>query len=333
MKTNPSAGWWFLALAFCTLVRAAEPVPRSFAVVALPNPRAVAVDPAGNLYVGDVATPKVYRITPAGQVTVLGAGGPVIADPIGLAVGRDGTVYVSDADANTIYQILPDDRVVSWAKPSPVPADTALSAPTSIVLDGAGNALVTNNSGNAVLTLSPTGAATVLAGKRGEAGSAEGPGAAARFGRPRGIAIDAQGNLYVADEQNSNIRRITPMGAVTTLAGTAGTAGSTDGSGTTARFGAPRAVAADIAGNVYVADTDNHVIRKINPAGMVTTLAGRAGERGKADGRADAARFSEPRSIAVDAAGTIYVADTGNGTIRQITPDGVVSTIAGATKP
>lgn len=329
MKTILAVSLFILASA----ASAAEPVPRSFAVVPLPNPRAVAVDPAGNLYVGDVATPKVYRITSAGQVATLGAGGPVIADPIGLAVGRDGTVYVSDADANTIYRILPNDSVVLWMKPSPTPTDTSLSAPTSIVLDAAGNAFVANNSGHAILRLTPTGTASVLAGKRGEAGSADGAGATARFGRPRGIAIDGQGNFYVADELNSNIRRITPTGAVSTLTGTAGTPGSTDGNGTAARFGAPRALAADGAGNVYVADTDNHTIRKISPTGMVTTLAGRAGERGKADGPAGTARFSEPRGIAVDAAGTIYVADTGNGAIRQITPDGLVTTIAGATKP
>ncbi len=312
---------------------AAETVQRPFAVVPLPNPRAVTVDPAGNLFVGDVATPKVYKITPSGQVTVLGAGGPTIADPIGLAVGRDGTVLVSDADANTVYRILPDGRVDAWVKPSPVPSDTSLSAPVAVALDPEGNAFIANNSGNTILRISPQGTVTVIAGKRGEAGATDGAGAVARFGKPRGIALDGKGILYVADEQLSAIRKVTSAGTVTTLAGVSGAPGSADGIGSAAHFGAPRALAADGAGNVYVADTDNHVIRKVTPAGVVTTLAGRAGERGKADGPAGTARFSEPRSIAVDATGTIYVADTGNGAIRQITPDGLVTTIAGATKP
>jgi streptogramin lyase len=137
----------------------------------------------------------------------------------------------------------------------------------------------------------------------------------------------------VADEGNSNIRKITPAGVVSTLAGAAGQSGSADGTGPVARFAAPRGLAADAAGNVYVADTDNHTIRKITPAGVVTTLAGKPGESGNTDGAGAAARFSEPRSVAVDAAGNVFVADSGNGSLRQITPDGVVSTIVAGTKP
>jgi sugar lactone lactonase YvrE len=312
--------------------RAAEPVARTFAVVPLANPRAVAVDGAGNLYVGDVDASKVFRLTPAGAVMVHGAGGPTITDPVGLALGRDGTVYVSDADANTVYRIAPTGAVSVLARPGAGVTETSLVTPTSVTVDASGNAFVTNNGNNAILKLTPAGAASVVAGHPGSAGGTDGTAAAARFSAPRGIAIDPAGNLYVADEGNSNIRKITPAGVVTTLAGGAG-AGTADGQGTTARFGAPRGLAADAKGNVYVADTDNHTVRKITPAGQVTTLAGRAGEAGKNDGTGAAARFSEPRGIAVDALGTVYVADTGNAAIRQITPDGVVTTIAGPAKP
>jgi sugar lactone lactonase YvrE len=308
----------------------AKSLPRKFAVVTLGNPRAIAVDAAGNLYVGEVDSGTVYKITPAGDVTALSGSGTTIMDPVGVAVGRDGAVYVSDADSNAAFRIAPDGTVTSLGRPGSGPADVGLTTPTSIVADAAGNAYVTNNGNNVILKLTPQGGMSVFAGKAGVDGSEDGTGAAARLASPRGIAIDPAGNLYVADEGNSNIRKITPAGAVTTLAGEARQTGTNDGAGKAAHFAAPRGVAADASGNVYVADTDKHVIRKITPAGVVTTLAGRAGDNGKTDGPAAAARFSEPRGIAVDAAGNVYVADTGNAAVRQITPEGVVTTIAGA---
>ena len=308
----------------------AKSPPRKFAVVALGNPRAIAVDAAGNLYVGEVDSGTVFKITPAGEATALAGSGTQIKDPVGVAVGRDGAVYVSDADSNAAFRITPDGKVTSLGRPGNGPADVGLTTPTSIVADAAGNAYVANNGNNVILKLTAQGAMSVFAGKAGSDGSDDGTGAAARLASPRGIAIDPAGNLYVADEGNSNIRKITPSGVVTTLAGEARQTGGNDGTSKAAHFSAPRGLAVDGAGNVYVADTDNHLIRKITPAGVVTTLAGHAGDNGKADGPGDAARFSEPRGIAVDAAGNVYVADTGNAAVRQITPDGVVTTIAGA---
>jgi sugar lactone lactonase YvrE len=140
-----------------------------------------------------------------------------------------------------------------------------------------------------------------------ETGSADGAGAAARVTAPRGLAIDGKENLFVADESNGNVRKITPEGEVTTLAG--GLAG-------------PRAVAVAKDGPVYVADTDNHCIRKITAAGKMTVLAGKVGESGNADGAGEAARFDSPRGVAVDGAGYVYVADSENGAVREISPGG-----------
>ena len=134
-------------------------------------------------------------------------------------------------------------------------------------------------------------AITTLAGRAGSAGSADGTGSAARFYYPRGVAVDSAGNVYVADTGNHTIRKVTPAGVVTTLAGLAGSSGSADGTGSAARFNYPPGVAVDSAGNVYVADTGNHTIRKVTPAGVVTTLAGLAGSSGSADGTGSAARF------------------------------------------
>jgi streptogramin lyase len=159
---------------------------------------------------------------------------------------------------------------------------------------------------------------------------ADGIGTAARFCAPQGVAIDNAGNVYVADYDNSTVRKITPAGVVSTLAGLAASFGSADGTGSAARFSGPTGIATDSAGDVYVADTGNCTIRKITPAGTVSTFAGTAGAIGSADGTGSAARFDIPIGIATDSAGNVYVADQGNSTIRKITPNGMVSTLAGA---
>jgi hypothetical protein len=164
---------------------------------------------------------------------------------------------------------------------------------------------------------------TTLAGLAGNSGSTDGIGSAARFGAgiggPTGVAVDSAGNVYVADTENHTIRKVTPLGAVTTLAGLAGSFGTADGTGSAARFRAPLGVAVDRANNVYVADTFNHTIRKMTAAGVVTTLAGLpAFFDGSADGTGSAARFSNPQGVAVDSVGNIYVADS--STIRKGSP-------------
>ncbi len=171
---------------------------------------------------------------------------------------------------------------------------------------------------------------TTLAGLAGATGGTDGAGSAARFTSPYGVAVDVAGTIYVADSFEHTIRKITPAGVVTTLAGLARTSGSTDGTGSAARFNGPRGVAVDAAGTLYVADANNSTIRKITPAGVVSTLAGLAGSSGSTDGTGSAARFTTPEGVAVNAAGLVYVADSFRNTIRAITPAGVVSTLAGS---
>ncbi|KQQ96453.1 NHL repeat-containing protein [Massilia sp. Leaf139] len=165
----------------------------------------------------------------------------------------------------------------------------------------------------------------------GEDGVVDGPQAQSRFSDPFGVAVDAHGVVYVADGGDSNrIRRIGRDGAVSTFAG--GREGFADGAGAAAAFHTPSALAVDRFGNLYVADTGNHAIRKITPQGGVSTLAG-DGQPGYADGQGRAARFNAPVGVAVDARGNVYVADTYNDRIRRIAPDGSVSTVAGGARP
>src|SRR5207249_813632 len=161
------------------------------------------------------------------------------------------------------------------------------------------------------------------AGLAGRVGRVNGIGSAARFNSPSGVAVDNAGNVYVADFLNDAIRKVTSSGVVTTLAG--GNHGSADGTGSTAQFRFPTGVAVDTNGNAYVADTGNATIRKVTPAGVVTTLAGLAGaDPGSADGMGSAARFDVPYDVAVDNAGNVYATDNGNHNIRKVTPAGEV---------
>lgn len=177
--------------------------------------------------------------------------------------------------------------------------------------------------------LSPRWVST-LAGSAGLSGTTDGTGSAARFYSPGGVTADTNGNVYVADTYNHAIRKITSAGKVTTFAGVLGFSGTNDATGTYAQFNYPFSVATDTNGNVYVADTYNYTIRKITSAGVVTTLAGSAGDRGSADGTGSVARFYLPYGVAADVNGTVYVADTYNHTIRKITLAGVVTTLVGS---
>jgi len=168
-----------------------------------------------------------------------------------------------------------------------------------------------------------------VAGSAGARGFADGQGASARFNGPEGLAIDPPGNLYVTDTYNDLIRKITPEGVVTTLAGSPGTLGSADGMGPAAQFRQPEGIAMDAAGNLYIADMFNHAIRKMNPQGLVTTLAG-SEKPGYADGKGKKASFNQPFGVTVDASGTVYVTEIGNHLIRKISPEGMVTTVAGS---
>lgn len=200
------------------------------------------------------------------------------------------------------------------------------------VISYTGPQTYTVNSAIATLTPSYSGSAsspngqTVTFAGSGTAGSADGNGVLASFSNPMGMAVDAAGNVYVTDRTNNLIRKITPSGTVSTLAGS-GTSGYVDGQGTAAKFNSPTSIAVDAAGNFYVADEGNQRIRKITPGGYVSTYAGN-GTQGYTDGAAASAKFNNPYGVAVDPSGNVFVADLGNYAVRKITPSGVVSTFA-----
>ncbi len=295
------------------------------------GPTGVAVDAAGNVYVGDAVNNLIRKISPSGVVTtVAGSGAQGSANGTGtaasfylpqqVAVDAAGNVYVGDAGNNLIRKISPSGVVItlagSGAQGSTNGTGTAasFSGPTGVALDAAGNVYVADRGNNLIRKINPSGVVTTLAGS-GAQGSANGTGTAASFSTPQQLAVDVVGNIYVVEFSNL-IRKIGPSGAVSTLAGS-GAQGSANGTGTAASFYLPQGVAVDVAGNVYVADQANQLIRKISALGVVTTLAG-SGAQGSANGTGTVASFNSPNGVAVDAAGNVYIADTGNNLIRKI---------------
>jgi sugar lactone lactonase YvrE len=257
------------------------------------SPTAIALDPSGNSYVTDTANHTIRRIAARGAVSTF-AGSPEIP----------GTTDASGANAR-------------------------FNSPTGIAVDSAGIVYVADTGNHTIRRITAAGAVTTLAGSAGLPGSTDASGSAARFNSPAGLAVDTSGNVFVCDAGNHTIRRITPAGLVTTVAGSPGLVGTTNANGSSARFNSPRGITVDSSGNLIVTDTGNHAIRRITTNGDVTTFAGLSGTPGSTDASTGTARFNSPMAVTIDGAGTFHVADTGNHTVRRITSAGVVTTVAG----
>lgn len=347
-----------------------------FSVTSFNRPQGIATNPAGDAFIADWGNSRVRKLTPAGVVSTI-AGGGALSSP-GRLVVSGGNVLVADACAirqvspsNVITTVAGgtcgnvdgtgaaarfdspismriDAANVVWLNANSAvrkmtPAftfTTHQSLPASsrgMALGPSGSVFVVGM--NQVQSVSASGVVTTIAGTDAQAGDVDGSALVARFRRPGPVAVDGSGNAYVADLENGTIRKVSQTGAVTTLAGSPGLVGSTDGIGAAARFDFrllyqtpanwSAGLAVDSVGNVYIADTGNHTIRKLYTTGEVTTFAGSAGLSGSTNGTGSAARFSRPTGLAIDAAGTLFVADTDNFIIRKVTSAGVVTTLAG----
>lgn len=275
------------------------------------GPYGITVAASGALYVVDHGSGALREIS-GGQVTTLSAH---FYSPYGIVADASGNLYVTDTLNYVVDKVATDGTVSVLAGQTGSSGTTdgagaaaQFTGPTGIAIDGSGNLYVADtnrSSGGAVLReITPDGAVSTVA---------------SGFVDLRGVAVGSDGTIYVSDVGDNSIRTVASNGTVSLFAGMPGHTGSNDGSATTARFNYPSALAFDGGGNLYVADFGNSVIRQISPAGNVVTVAGLATIEGSTDGSGSTARFYTPNGIAIDGQGNVYIADTGNDTIRLAT--------------
>jgi sugar lactone lactonase YvrE len=311
---------------------------------AFDQPRAATAGPDGTVYIADTFNHRVRRVDPAGAVTTLagtgqaaysGDGGPATAAtlhwPHELDVDSTGlALYVADSANHRIRRVDLASGIITTVAGGATagpggdggPATAAqLQDPKAVYVAQSGDLYIADSGNERIRRVDPSGTISTVAGTGVPGYSGDGgPALAAQFDGPRGLAGDSAGNLYVADDNNHRIRRIEPSGVVTTLAGTGAADSSGDGGPAgAAQLNHPRGVAVDGRGNVFIADSMSHRIRMVDPAGVISTVAGcgRQGFGGDG-GPATVARLFEPRGVAVNAAGHLFVADTYNDRIRRV---------------
>ena len=323
------------------------------------SPNGLTLDGGGNIFVADTGNNVIREISPVGTnwvaSTIAGSlmfgstdgtnTAALFNSPVGIARNAAGNLFVADTGNADIREMTPSGTnwIVRTFAGFPQKFGTVdgtgtnahFYSPYSVAVDGGGNVFVVDFVENVIRKITPAGVVKTVAGTSVDdsKGAQNGTGRAARFNMPSATAVDSAGNVYVADEYNFLIRQITPAGVVTTMAGSLTNPGSADGAGSDANFNYSSGIAVDSLGNVFVTDAATSIIRKITPAGVVTTIAGLANALGFADGTNSVARFAQPVGIAMDAAGNLYVSDSGNSTVRKLSLVGtnwVVTTIAGS---
>jgi trimeric autotransporter adhesin len=308
------------------------------------RPQGVAVDGKGKVYIAESGNGRVRRVGPDGTITtfagigkvyVSGDGGPAtlaaIGYPEGVAVDGQGNVYIVDRANDNVRKVNPRGTITTIAGNPKAgngfsgdggPATSAqLFSPRAVAVDGKGNVYIADYQNYRVRRVSAGGTITTIAGngKLGSSGDG-GPATSAQLNYPVAVAVDRQGNVYIAEERGHRVRKVSPGGSITTFAGNGTQGFSGDGGpATSAQLAWPRGVAADGKGNVYIVDNWTNRVRMVRPDGTIRTIAGngRAGNSGDG-GPATSASLYAPWGVAADGKGNVYVADTGNGKVRRI---------------
>ena len=313
-------------------------------------PRSMAPDEIGNLYIADVINNRIRKVSPDGIISTVagsgtgfaGDGGPAIRaalnQPNGVAV-VGGTLYIADRDNGRIRQVSPDGIINTIAGigltnfsgdggPAPL---ASLSQPLGLAVDAAGTLFIADQFNHRVRKVGATGTITTAAGTGTPAFSGDGgPATRASLYEPDGVAVDASGNLYVADRRNYRIRKLDFLGNISTVAGGRGGFSGDGGPAIGAALSGTYDVASDTLGNLYIADSGNNRVRKVDLAGIITSVAGNGVQGFSGDGgRATDASLNLPRGVALDEAGNLYIAEWANNRIRKVTPDGIIRTVAG----
>jgi uncharacterized protein (TIGR03437 family) len=316
-------------------------------------PISVAVDSSGNIYIvenGDSRIRKVdSKYTAINTIAGTGVGGfsgdgssatkAALNSPTGIAVDGSGNLYIADALNLRVRKIasgninsVAGNGAVSYSGDGGPAMSAQLNAPESAAMDSAGNLYIADTANNVVREVAKSGIITTFAGNGTAGGNGDGGAAtSAQLNAPQGVAVDSSGNVYIADTANGRVRKVSASGTISTVAGSGAIGyGGDGGAATSAQLYTPSAVAVDAAGNLYIADFSNNRIRKVSTSGTITTVAGNGNSGFTGDGGpATSANLDTPSGVAVDAAGNIYIADTGNNRIRQVNASGLITTVAG----
>jgi serine/threonine-protein kinase len=285
------------------------------------QPASLTMDVSGNIYVSDTGNGLIRKVGSSGEVSTLagtaGVHNAILGYPFGIAIDKAGNIYVGDVENEQILKIAPGGFISVLAgsgdmgfKDGPGFA-ASFNSPYGLAIDGEGNIYVADAGNNAIRKVTPAGYVLTIAGN-GAPGMVNGPGAQAEFLSPYGIAVDAFGNVFVADTYNQLIRKVGPDGTVSTVAG-----GGIPGSDRPGYFASPYGIAVDASGNLYVADFDANQVRIVDADGAVRVLAG-SGKQGAGNGQNTTAAFNGPSGVAVDGQGNVLVADYSNNKIRKI---------------
>jgi sugar lactone lactonase YvrE len=345
-----------LSIAAGVLGQAGAPSPGPATKSKLSDPSGVAVDRAGNLYIADPQNQVIEKVTPSGVLSVVagvvgqsGAPAPGAAtssdldDPVGVAVDGAGNLYVADYDNADVEKVTPAGTLSVVAgdgqsgTPTPGPATSSgLSGPVAVAVDNSGTLYIAdggadggNNANDVVEKVTPAGVLSIVAGEPGQSGApSPGPAASSELGGPVGVAVDAAGNLYIADNDAANastsvIEKVTPSGTLSIVAGVPGQQPSapTPGPATSSSIGLPGGVAVDSAGDLYIPDLSNSVVYKVTASGTLSVVAGVVTQTGGSPtpGPATSSHLNDPSAVAVNNSGDVYIAG-GNSVIEKITP-------------
>jgi uncharacterized protein (TIGR03437 family) len=316
------------------------------------SPLGIAADSSGNLYLAVQQNNALFKVTAGGVKTQIagttaggfsGDNGPAIyaqlSDPMGVAVDASGDLYLADTGNNRIRKIAPAGTISTIAGDGTESGDNRLAvaaqllSPYAVALDSLGNVYITDSGECRVRKVAPSGTIMEVAGNGICAGGTfteGGQAVSAQLFNTNGMAVDSAGNLYISDAYT--VRRVSPLGIITTYAGTdlmRGYSGD-GGKATGASLGGPQGLATDSAGNLYIADTFNYVVRKVTPAGIISTVAGngKSGDSGDG-GQATSAEFRDPSAVTLDSVGNLYIADGFASRVRKVAPNGIITTVAG----
>ena len=320
--------------------------------------RSIALDGEGNLYIADSVRALVLKVDTAGTITIVagrvnlsgnsGDGGPGtdarLAGPTGVAVDREGNLYIVDLPSRRVRKVDSSGIITTVAGTGEKgfsgdggPAISAQLSPGAVAVDRAGNLYIADSTNHRIRKVDTSGIITTVAGNGDVGFSGDGgPAISAQLDTPEGVAVDRAGNLYISDSRNHRVRRVDASGIIITVAGTGATGrfnggfSGDDGPATSAQLYGPQGLAVDGAGDLYIADRNNHRIRRVDASGTITTVAG-TGENGPLPlgaesrpfsdddgGPATSAQLQSPGDVAIDGAGNLYIADTIQGRVRVV---------------